>query len=73
MRKGTWLKILNPVLGILVVNQAATGMMHDALDREVFETMHEGGGVVLVVLSVIHLILNWNWIRANYSRKKTGS
>ncbi|MFC1453088.1 hypothetical protein ACFLSJ_07050 [Verrucomicrobiota bacterium] len=36
MDKRTPLKIVNPVLGVLLVNQAATGMLHDVLPHEVF-------------------------------------
>lgn len=63
------LKTVNLILGILFLNQAVTGMTHDKLDNEVFEILHQGGGLVLVILAVLHVILNWKWIRSNYFRK----
>ena len=73
MTKNTALKILNPILGVLLINQALTGIFADALFRRsprAFEVLHEGGGYLLVSLAILHVILNWNWIRANFFRKK---
>ena len=69
MNKTKALKLLNPILGVLVLNQLLVGLLHDALSREVFEVMHEGGGVLLVLGVLLHSILNWNWVRANFLKK----
>ena len=66
--KNTILKIINPLLGLLLINQVLMGLLHDILPREVFEVMHEGGGIVFAVAAVLHVILNWNWIKANFFR-----
>jgi heme A synthase len=66
MKRNTALKILNPILGILLVNQIATGLLRTKMSYEAFEILHEGAGVVLAGLVVLHLILNFNWIKANY-------
>jgi hypothetical protein len=71
MNKTKALKLLNPILGVLVLNQLLVGLLHDALPREVFEVMHEGGGILLVLGVLLHLILNWNWVRANFLKKST--
>ena len=76
MTKNLALKIINPLLGILVINQALTGFFADKLfgrSPEAFEILHEGGGVCLVALTVLHLVLNWNWIKAAYLRKPTAA
>ena len=73
MTKNTALKILNPVLGLLLINQAVTGVFADnvyAFSPKAFEILHEGGGYCLVALSLLHVILNWNWIKVNFFRKK---
>ena len=73
MTKNTMLKILNPLLGLLVVNQIATGLLADELFKvspNAFEMLHETGGILLAVLTVAHLILNWNWIKATYFKKR---
>ena len=71
MTRNTALKILNPIMGVLVISQITTGLTGGSLPHEVFEIVHEGGGISLAVASVLHLILNWNWIRANYLSGKT--
>lgn len=73
MKRNDALKAINPVLGLVFLSQAITGMLHTpiqaALSFERWEIWHGAGGLVLVILVVTHLILNWNWIRASYLRK----
>jgi len=68
MRRHVALMILNPILAILVLNQVVTGLLHDSLPEQVFELLHVGGGILLAIGAALHLILNWNWIRASYSK-----
>lgn len=70
MTKATALKILNPILALLFLNQAATGLLADHLPREAFEILHEGGGYVLIAAVVLHVVLNWAWVKATFFRKK---
>ena len=69
MKKNTVLKIINPILFVLIINQAITGLLHLKLSPDTFETLHEGGGMILVGLIIVHLILNFNWIKASYFHK----
>jgi hypothetical protein len=69
MKKNTVLKILNPILGILLINQVLMGLLHDILPHKVFEVLHEGGGIVFAIVVILHIILNWSWIKANFLRK----
>jgi len=69
MKRNIALKILNPVLLVLFVSQALTGLFHAKVSPEAFELLHEGGGILLIVLIVGHLILNFNWIKASYFSK----
>ena len=72
MMKNTALKIINPLLGLFFLNQALTGIFADEIfsrNPRAFEILHEGGGYVLIGLVVLHLVLNWNWIKASYFRK----
>jgi len=66
MTRNTILKMVNPILFILMANQMVTAIFHDALPHEVFEIMHQGGGLVFAVTAVLHLILNWNWVKATF-------
>lgn len=70
MSKNKALKIINAVLLLLVINQVVTGMLSRKLPHEVFEWGHKGAAFVLLILAVLHLIMNWNWVKANYFRKK---
>ncbi len=69
MKRTTALKILNPILGILFVNQMLSALLHDVMSHEVFEILHEGAGYALIGAVVLHVILNWNWIKANFLKK----
>jgi hypothetical protein len=69
MKRNTALKILNPVLFVLFVNQAVTVLFLDELPVKVFQIFHKGGGAVLLTLIALHFILNFNWLKANYFAK----
>lgn len=64
MDKQNLLKIINPLLAILLLNQAVTGFLHNVLPHRVFEFMHRGG-LILVILSIVHVYLNWGWVKSN--------
>ncbi|MBN2020201.1 MAG: hypothetical protein JW749_08250 [Sedimentisphaerales bacterium] len=69
MRKNTALKILNPVLAILAVNQIVTVLFREKLSHESFEFFHQGGGMIFLGLVILHFVFNFNWVTANYFRK----
>jgi hypothetical protein len=72
MTKNAVLKILNPILGVFILNQALTGIFADeifARSPRAFTILHVGGGYCLVAQVLLHLVLNWNWIKASYFRK----
>lgn len=65
MRKNTALKFLNPILAALIASQALSALLHDLIPRGVFAAVHKGGGVLLAAGIVLHVTLNWSWVRAN--------
>lgn len=69
MNKKQLLKIINPIIGILLVNQVVTSMLEDFIPKEVFEGIHGGGGALLVAGVAVHLYCNWAWVEATYLRK----
>jgi len=69
MKRNSIFKILNPVVAILFLNQILTGILHDAIPKEAYEFFHEGGGILFAVAVVLHVILNWNWVKANFYRR----
>ena len=67
MNRNTALKIVNPILGILLVNQIITGMFgHQILPQGWFGVMHCKAGIAFAAVAALHVILNWNWIAANF-------
>jgi hypothetical protein len=46
-----------------------SGFFSGALPHEAFEILHEGGGIALAILVLLHLILNWNWVKATYFKR----
>jgi protein-S-isoprenylcysteine O-methyltransferase Ste14 len=66
MNKNKVNKVLVPILVILVVNQMLSGMFGMSLSPGAFGLLHRGGAMALLVAAVLHLILNWAWIKANY-------
>jgi membrane-bound ClpP family serine protease len=66
MDKNTTLKIVNPVLAVLILNQPFSGLLYSLTDWDAFETMHIGGGILLLLVAGIHLMLNWKWVQMNF-------
>lgn len=65
MNRAIILKVVNVILAILFLNQALTGFFHHSLSHRTFETLHEGGAILLVIFTLAHLYLNWGWIKSN--------
>jgi hypothetical protein len=70
MKRNTALKILNPLLLLFFINQAITALFHEHLSLKTFGLFHETGGAILLCLIALHIILNFNWIKANYFPRK---
>ncbi len=71
MKTNAFLKIINPILALALIFQITTGLMHGIIPRDIFETVHGNGAGVLFICVIIHLILNWKWIRVNFVSNKT--
>ena len=67
MNKITLLKISTPVLALLFVTQIVSGFL---ITIEMFFSIHKWVGRIFVLFIILHVVLNWNWIKANYFRKK---
>ena len=42
MKQNTMLKVVNPILGVLLLNQLLSGAFAGALSHDAFEVLHEG-------------------------------
>jgi len=63
MAKNATLKILNPILAVLIVSQVISGLFSTHLSPEAFEWLHRRGAIALTVGTVLHVVLNWDWVR----------
>jgi hypothetical protein len=74
MDKNATLRIVNPLLGILLLNQPISIILGALTGWGVFEGLHIVGGIGLLILAAIHVMLNWGWVKMNFlrsARKKT--
>jgi hypothetical protein len=69
VNKNTALKVVNPILALLILNQPFSGLLLAVTDWEFFEGLHVVGGVLLLVFAVVHLMLNWKWVTSNFRKK----
>lgn len=73
MNKNQWLKFVNPVLFFVFVVQAVTGLVifsqWNIPPLGVIFEIHKYNGLMMIVLAMIHLTLNWNWVKANFFNK----
>ena len=66
MDKKTLLKIVNPILLALIVNQLATGFKPRLYGLGTFKLMHQQMAVILSIVLVAHLALNLAWMKDTY-------
>jgi hypothetical protein len=69
VNKNTALKVVNPILALLILNQPFSGLLLAVTDWEFFEGLHVVGGVLLLVFAVVHVMLNWKWVTSNFRKK----
>ncbi len=72
MNRMTTLKWVNPILGLLIVSQILTGLLGHQLPRDWFIILHKGGGFFCAGVALVHLYLNWNWVKTTYFRPPPG-
>jgi hypothetical protein len=74
MKKQSILKVVNPLLALAflwVVGTAALhSLSHDLIPYAIYARVHPIGGYVFAALALTHIVLNWNWIKANFLKKK---
>ncbi|MBN1760114.1 MAG: hypothetical protein JW863_17440 [Chitinispirillaceae bacterium] len=64
------LKIVNPIIAVLFIGQALSGIFHGVIPWEIFEKVHGTVGYFLAAGVTVHFILNWNWIKTNFLKPK---
>ena len=73
MKKLQLLKIVNTVLLVSFIVQAASSLIIffriKLPNTPLVFTVHEYNGLLIIVLMVLHIWLNWGWIKMNILRK----
>ena len=73
MNRKRLLKIVNPVLFALTMNQLATGFRPRLYGTGTFRLMHKQMALILSVVLLLHLALNFPWVSNTYLRSKSGN
>ncbi|MFH1377158.1 MAG: hypothetical protein ABIH86_00200 [Planctomycetota bacterium] len=64
------LKYLNPLLGLAFLWMLGTVLLRDVLPVGMFGKLHIPGGFVFLSLAIVHIVMNRNWIKSTYLKKK---
>ncbi|MBN2092918.1 DUF4405 domain-containing protein [candidate division KSB1 bacterium] len=70
MNKQKALKVVNVLLALMVIGILTSAVSHDFIDKAIFEKVHPLGGFTLIILIIIHLSLNWLWVKSTYFKTK---
>ena len=60
------LRYINPIIAVLIMSQLLSALFRDILHRETFEVLHKGGGILLFIGVLVHVVLNWGWVKSTY-------
>ncbi len=63
------LRITNIILALLIINQFLSGFFKKEIGKPLFELLHERGAILLIIVIILHLLLNWGWIKNAYFKK----
>jgi len=69
MNRAKILEYINPIIAILIVSQLISALLSDILPQEIFEAWHKGGGLLLFIGIIVHLVLNWAWVKSTYLKR----
>lgn len=74
MNKILTLRVVNMVLFFSFVLQVITSIIIFFKIRlpnmEAIFEFHEYNGLLMILLALVHITLNWGWIRANFFKKR---
>jgi len=69
------LRIVNILLALVFLSISVSGIIQMLSPGTIpylqFKQIHPLTGMLLIILVLVHVYLNWNWIKANYLKKKS--
>ena len=68
MNRQKALKILNPAMFVVFLATAGGGIakLSGAVDYMIFKKFHPPAGILLITLAILHLCLNWPWVKQQF-------
>jgi len=69
MNKQRILVLVNILLGVLIISQFATVILMESLDTGFAEDLHEVNGFIIFGLIIVHVALNWRWVKQNVFKR----
>ncbi len=67
--KKNLLRVVNILIFLLLLYQLASGLFGERSGVHWFEESHDYTGIALGVLVAVHVILNWQWVKAQFKKK----
>jgi hypothetical protein len=73
--KASALKIVNPVLALVAATQVVTAVLFtffsDSIPFGQVRTLHLITGYTLFGIIILHIYLNWTWIKSTFFKKRS--
>ena len=69
MTKTLWLKFTVILLPVLILIQVLSGFLSDTLGKA-FPLVHVSGGILILLVGILHASLNWGWISKQLFRRQ---
>ncbi|MCM8760549.1 MAG: DUF4405 domain-containing protein [Candidatus Omnitrophica bacterium] len=73
MNRAKTLKVVNAALLVSFLAQTVTALIIyfgiDIPDMKLVYDIHEHNGMIMIVLVLVHVALNWGWIKANFFKR----
>jgi len=70
MNKFQALKIVNPLVAMVFMVLAGSGIFHEFIPYEIYRIIHPSAGYLFVILIAVHLYLNWGWIKTTIFKRR---
>ena len=64
------LKVINIILGVIILGIGSSVLVRNFFHYEVFAKLHLIVGILFILTLLVHLTLNWTWIKATYLKKQ---